>query len=650
MIPELGHVALILALLLALLLGALALLGAQRAQPRWMALAVPLAVGQSLFVFIAWGCLVHAFVHDDFSVRNVAENSNSLLPLAYRAAAAWGSHEGSMLLWVVMQAVWMLAVAASGRHLPSATLARVLGVMGLVSAAFALFVLATSNPFLRVFPIPLQGRDLNPLLQDPGMALHPPLLYMGYVGFSVAFAFATAALLSERPDPAWAGRSRRWTAAAWCFLTAGVAVGSWWAYTELGWGGWWFWDPVENAALMPWLVGTALLHALAVADRRGQFQAWTVLLAITCFTLSLLGTFLVRSGVLASVHAFAIDPRRGIFILGLLLLVVGGSLTLFALRAGRFVRPAAPAALLSREALMLIQGALLTVAAASVLLGTLYPLLIDALGLGKLSVGAPYFEAVFAPLMVPLVFLLGLGPLLRWQEPAAASGLWRRLRWVLAAAALAALGLAWWWGGDSLRLLLWLFLAAWAALALVLAVHERARRSPLGPWRGLARQGPGWWGMVLAHAGVAVFVIGVTVVRTFETESEVAIAPGQTVPVGGAVLAFVGVAPVPGPNYRSERGSFELRQDGRVVAMLHPEKRRYLSLPGTAMTEAGIASSWRGDVYVALGEALGDGAWSVRVQHKPGVTWIWGGCALMSLGGLLAALGRSSRSPHRKLT
>ena len=415
MIPEIGHFGLILACLLALLLGVLALVGAARDHAPWMAMARPLACGQALFVALAWACLVASFLRNDFSVRNVAENSNSMLPALYRFTAAWGSHEGSMLLWVLMQSLWMLAVAGFGRHLPAPVRARVLGVMGLLAAGFMLFVLLASNPFLRVFPVPAQGRDLNPLLQDPGMVFHPPLLYLGYVGFSVAFAFALATLLGGRPDADWARRARPWTLAAWCCLTLGVMLGSWWAYYELGWGGWWFWDPVENAALMPWLVGTALIHALALADRRGLFGAWAVLLAILCFSLSLLGTFLVRSGVLSSVHAFAIDPRRGLFIIALLLAVVGGSLVLFALRGGRLARREAFDAV-SRESLLLAHTLLLTVAAATVLLGTFYPLLVEVLGHGRLSVGPPYFDTVFVPLMAPAVFLMGVGPLARWRR------------------------------------------------------------------------------------------------------------------------------------------------------------------------------------------------------------------------------------------
>jgi len=650
MIPEAGHFALILALLLSLVLGALALAGAQRSDAAWMAMARPAAVGQSLFVLLAWACLVTAFVQNDFSVRNVAENSNSLLPLQYRIAAAWGSHEGSMLLWLTLHSVWMLAVARFSRRLPAAVAARVLGVMGLLAAGFALFVLATSNPFLRVFPIPLEGRDLNPLLQDPGMVIHPPLLYMGYVGFAVAFAFAIAALLGDRRDAAWARWARwarPWTTLAWCFLTLGVAVGSWWAYYELGWGGWWFWDPVENAAFMPWLAGTALIHALAVSERRNRLQAWTALLAILCFSLSLLGTFLVRSGVLTSVHAFAIDPARGVFILGFLLVVIGGSLALFAARAARFDESGRFDAL-SRESLLLTNTVLLTVAAASVLLGTLYPLVLEVFGLGRISVGPPYFDAVFAPLMAPVVFLIGVGPLARWQR-ASLPELWTLLRWALAVGALVGVVLPFAFGGWSPLVALGLFLAAWLVAATCVMVTQRLRRTPRAGWRGLGAQPLAWWGMTIAHLGVAVFVVGVTVVRAYQTEVETRMAPGDSVTVGGHVFTFEGVTQVAGPNYGAERGRFQIAHDGRPVGSLFPEKRRYVSLPATPMTEAAIDSGFTGDRYVALGEPLGQGAWTVRIYHKPFVTWIWGGCALMVLGGLLAVRGRQrALRPRRR--
>jgi len=642
MLPEIGHFALILALLLALALGVLPLAGAWRRHDPWMALAGPLAHGLALFVLLSWACLVASFLLNDFSVRNVAENSNSMLPAMYRFTAAWGSHEGSMLLWLLMQTLWMLALAALGRGLPLPVRARVLGVMGLLAAGFALFVLFASNPFLRLFPVPAQGRDLNPLLQDPGMVFHPPLLYLGYVGFSVAFAFAMDALLAGQAQTDWARRARPWTLAAWCLLTLGVMVGSWWAYYELGWGGWWFWDPVENAALMPWLVGTALIHALALTDRRGLFGGWALLLAILCYSLSLLGTFLVRSGVLSSVHAFAIDPKRGLFILALLLAVVGGSLALFALRAGRLARHEGFDAV-SRESLLLAQTLLLTVAAATVLLGTFYPLLVEVLGLGRLSVGPPYFDTVFVPLMAPAVFLMGVGPLARWQR-APLPDLWTRLRWALTCAVLLGITLPFAGGRWSPMIAVGLGLGCWVLLALAQTLRERLRSTSARGWRALTQPSRGWWGMLLAHLGVAVFVFGVTVVRGYQTESDLRMPPGSSVAVGAHVLRFEGVSPAAGPNYEADRGRFVLTRQGREVAVLEPEKRRYLSTPGMPMTEAAIRSGLFGDVYVSLGEPSGEGAWSVRVYHKPFVTWIWFGCLLMAAGGLVAAMDRRYRA------
>jgi len=642
MIAELGQLALVLALAVALVQGSLPIAGAARNRADWMALARPAAQTQCLLVMLAFGCLTAAFVQNDFSVLYVATNSNSSLPLQYRIAAVWGGHEGSLLLWLLMLNVWTVAVALFSAHLPQAVVARILAVMGLVAVGFLLFTLITSNPFERLFPAAADGRDLNPLLQDPGMIFHPPMLYMGYVGFSVAFAFAMAALLAGQAQTDWARRARPWTLAAWCFLTLGVALGSWWAYYELGWGGWWFWDPVENAALMPWLVGTALIHALALTDRRGLFGGWTVLLAIVCFSLSLLGTFLVRSGVLSSVHAFAIDPRRGLFILALLLAVVGGSLVLFALRAGRLAgRDGFDA--VSRESLLLAHTLLLTVAAATVLLGTFYPLLVEVLGLGRLSVGPPYFDTVFVPLMAPAVFLMGVGPLARWRR-APLPELWARLRWALLCAALLGITLPYAGGRWSPMLALGLGLGCWVLLALAKALHERLRDEPARGWSALAQPSRAWWGMGLAHLGVAVFVFGVTVVRGFQAEADVRMSPGSSVAVGRHVLRFEGVTRVNGPNYEAERGRFVLSRQGETVAVLQPQKRRYLSLPAMPMTEAAIDSGWFGDLYVSLGEAAGDGAWGVRVHHKPFVTWIWGGCALMALGGGIAALDRRYRA------
>jgi len=640
MIPELGHFALILALLLATLLGTLPLIGAQRGIAAWMALARPLATGQFLFIAFAFGCLAYSFIANDFSVINVATNSNSQLPLEYRIAATWGSHEGSMLLWVFMLGGWTAAVALKSRHLPDEMVARVLGVMGLVAVGFLLFMLLTSNPFDRLFPPAADGRDLNPLLQDPGMVFHPPLLYMGYVGFSVAFAFAIAALIGGRLDATWARWSRPWTTLAWSFLTGGIMLGSWWAYYELGWGGWWFWDPVENASFMPWLVGTALIHSLAVTEKRGTFKAWTVLLAITAFSLSLLGTFLVRSGVLTSVHAFATDPRRGVFILAFLALVIGGSLVLFATRApkvgggGRFEA-------VSRETFLLANNVLLIAATGSVLLGTLYPLFLDALNLGKISVGPPYFDTVFVPLMTPLVFLMGVGPLARWKE-AKLPDLWQRLKWALAVSLVTALLLPFAAGSWKPLVSFGLLLAAWIVTTTVVNVRERGRGVRGGIVAQLARQPRSYWGMIVAHLGIAVFIVGVTMVKGYETERDVRMSVGDKVIVGGYTLRFDGTTEATGPNYRAARGAFEVSRDGQHVTTQFPEKRVY-NAGGMPMTEAAIRSTPLGDLYVSLGEPVDGGAWSVRVYHKPFITWIWGGCLLMALGGLLALSDRRYR-------
>src|SRR6266545_4701476 len=520
MIPELGHFALILALLLATVQGTLPLVGAAKRIPAWTALARPAAQGQAVFVIFAWLALAYSFISNDFSVLNVATNSNSQLPIQYRFAATWGSHEGSMLLWVFMLNLWTLAVSIRSKHLPQEMVARVLGVMGLVSVGFLLFMLLTSNPFERLFPAAADGRDLNPLLQDPGMVIHPPMLYMGYVGFSVAFAFAIAALLSGRLDATWARWSRPWTTVAWAFLTIGIALGSGWAYYTLGWGGWWFWDPVENASFMPWLTGTALIHSLAVTEKRGAFRSWTVLLAILAFSLSLLGTFLVRSGVLTSVHAFATDPARGVFILVFLALVVGGSLTLFAWRAGK-VGLGGIFGVVSRESALLANNILLIVAMASVLLGTLYPLFLDALNLGKISVGPPYFDAVFYPLLAPAVFLMGIGPMARWSR-ASLPDLWTRLKWALGVAVAAAMILPFILGRWSPLIAAGLFLALWVIVSSIVNLGARLASSHRqGLIAKLSANSPSYYGMLLAHLGVAVFIVGVTLVKGYESEQDV---------------------------------------------------------------------------------------------------------------------------------
>ncbi|MBL0167931.1 MAG: heme lyase CcmF/NrfE family subunit [Propionivibrio sp.] len=650
MIPELGHFALIVSLCVALVQGTLPLLGAHWRRPQWIALARPAAIAQALLMAVAFACLTTAFVQNDFSVVYVAQHSNSLLPLPYRVAAVWGGHEGSLLLWVVMLTMWTLAVALFSKQLPDTMVARILGVLALVTAGFLLFILLTSNPFDRLLPAAEEGRDLNPLLQDPGLIIHPPMLYMGYVGFSVAYAFAVAALLSGQLDAAWARWSRPWTIAAWIFLTLGIALGSWWAYYELGWGGWWFWDPVENASFMPWLVGTALIHSLAVTEKRGSFKNWTVLLAISAFSLSLLGTFLVRSGVLTSVHAFATDPRRGIFILVFLVAVIGSSLALFAWRApkvglgGRF-------ALLSRESLLLTNNVLLVVACATVLLGTLYPLLIDALGAGKLSVGPPYFDSVFAPLMIPALFLMGVAPFARWKQ-ASFGELARTLRWAFVAAALVGLVAPFFFGEWKPLVALSLLLAAWIVFSGSLNFVERVQSTRAGqPFLSAALKQPrSFFGMHTAHVGIAVFVVGVAMVSGYQAEKDVKMEVGDSVSVGGYTFRFNGVRQEKGPNYVALVGDIDLLKGDRTIRKMNPEKRNYLS-SSMPMTEAAIDTGFLRDVYVSLGEPIDkarpDAAWAVRVYHKPFVDWIWGGCVLMALGGLLAMSDRRYRSRSR---
>ena len=645
MIPEIGHFALILALLISVAQAVLPIAGAARGDRVWMSVARPAARGTAFFVTLAYLCLAASFINNDFSVLNVATNSNSQLPLQYRIAASWGSHEGSLLLWVLMLAWWTLAVATFSKHMPDDMLARVIGVQGLVSVGFLLFMLTTSDPFDRLFPPAPDGRDLNPLLQDPGMVFHPPMLYMGYVGFSAAFAFAIAALLGGKLDATWARWSRPWTTMAWCFLTLGIALGSWWAYYELGWGGWWFWDPVENASFMPWLVGTALIHSLAVTEKRGSFKSWTVLLAISTFSLSLLGTFLVRSGVLTSVHAFATDPKRGVFILGFLVLVIGCSLALFAWRAPK-VGLGGKFDTVSRESFLLMNNVLLAVACASVLLGTLYPLFLDALNLGKISVGPPYFDSVFVPIMAPLVFLMGIGPIARWKK-AELPDLAVRLKWALGVSLATALIVPFIAGRWTPMIAFGLFLAFWVIASAAVGIKERVRHIKGGLWARLAAQGRAYWGMQLAHLGVAVFIIGVTLVKGYEVERDVRMDIGDSVTVGNYSFKFEGTREVQGPNFRGARGTVEVTKNGKYIEHLYPEKRIY-NVQQMPMTEAAIDSSVLGDIYVSLGEPVANGAWSVRVYSKPFVTWIWGGCVLMALGGLTALLDRRYRLLARR--
>ena len=646
MIPEIGHFALILCLALSIVQGVLPLVGAAKGNRALMEVARPAAAANAFFGTVAIGCLAYSFYLSDFTVLNVANNSNSLLPWYYKVAATWGSHEGSILFWTVTLGWWGAAVAFCARRLPAEMVARVTGVLGLVGMGFLLFMLLTSNPFLRLFPAPAEGADLNPLLQDPGMVFHPPLLYLGYVGFAVPFAFAIAALISGRLDAAWARWMRPWTTAAWVLLTLGIALGSYWAYYELGWGGWWFWDPVENSSFMPWLTGTALIHSLAVTEKRGCFRIWTVLLAILTFSLSLLGTFLVRSGVLTSVHAFATDPERGLFILAFLIIVIGLSFLLFAWRAptvglgGNF-------SLISRESMLLVNNVLLVVAMGAVLLGTLYPLFLDALNAGKISVGPPYFDAVFGPLMLPCVFLMGVGPLARWKD-ADPKALARELAWCLVAAIVA---------GAAIPLLMgefghWVFLGCTSAMFVFFAViqtfRHQIRNQPGNVFARLMRQPRAFWGMQLAHIGVAVFIIGVALVKGYQSERDVRMYEGETVTVAGYTFTFNGVETVRGPNYTADRGDFTLSVNGRELQHLYPEKRKYYSSNSMPMTESAIRHSITGDVYVSLGTPTNDGGWVVRAYYKPYVTWIWWGCIIMAAAGLWAASDRRYRRRKQK--
>ncbi|MDM0076200.1 heme lyase CcmF/NrfE family subunit [Variovorax sp. J2P1-59] len=644
MIPEIGVFSLVLALLVAVVQGSLPLAGAHWGVSAWIRLARPAALGQFIFAAIAFACLAWSFLDNDFSVLYVASNSHADLPTAYRFAAVWGGHEGSMLLWLCLLSAWTVAVALFSRQLPEAYVARVLAVMGWLSVGFLLFLLFLSNPFTRLMPPALVGRDLNPLLQDPGMVVHPPVLYMGYVGFSVAFAFAIAALLSGELNAAWARWSRPWTVAAWMFLTLGILMGSAWAYYVLGWGGWWFWDPVENASFMPWLVGTALIHSLAVTEQRGAFRSWTVLLAICTFSLSLLGTFLVRSGVLTSVHAFAVDPGRGLYILAFMVAVVGGSLLLFGWRApriglgGRF-------GLLSRESLLLSNNVVLTVAAMAVLIGTLYPLALDVLAGQKISVGPPYFEAVFVPIMVPAVFLMGVGPVARWKH-APLPELAHRLRWALAASGAAALLLPFTlpaeqrgWSAMSTFALL---LAAWAVASAAAHAWQRLGGAR-GGWIERARRQPrGWYGMLVAHAGIGVFIFGATMANGFESRQELRLNIGERAALAGFEFRFQGIAPASGPNYDAQRATVQVSRHGQPVVTLHPEKRIYRAQQ-MPLSQAAIDVGLTRDLFVALGDPLGDGAWTLRLHVKPFMAWIWAGCLLMAFGGLLAATDRRYR-------
>ena len=640
MIPEIGNVALILSLFLAVSLSLLPMLGSYTGQTRLMLSAKPLSVGLGVMLLIAFAMLTVAFAQDDFSVRYVAQNSNTALPIQYKISAVWGGHEGSLLLWVVILGMWTMAVSLLSKTLPLIMQARVLAVMGMIGVGFISFTLLTSNPFWRLLPeAALQGADLNPLLQDFGLIVHPPMLYMGYVGFSVAFAFAIAALLDGHYDAAWVRWSRPWTSVAWAFLTAGIALGSWWAYYELGWGGWWFWDPVENASFMPWLVGTALLHSLAVSEKRGLFKNWTLLLAILAFSLSLLGTFLVRSGVLTSVHAFASDPDRGYFVLVLLAITVGGSLLLFALRATT-VESQVGYRFWSRETFLLSNNVLLVIAALTILLGTLYPLFLDALGGGKISVGPPYFNAAFVPLMVLLVVAMGFGLGSKWKR-INPTELLRLLRSPALIAVVLGLAFPFTYAGEfnastalAAALLVWLLAASWVDLS------RRLRHQNW--WRGLRQLNPGYYGMLMAHFGVGVMALGIAVVSHYSVQKDLRMGVGDQATLGQYEFTFMGVKNVVGPNFTAVEGQVKVVKDSDFVAYLLPQKRTYTSR-GQVMTEASIDPALSRDIYVAMGEPLSDGAWAMRLHIKPLIRWIWLGALMMALGGMLAVWDKRYR-------
>jgi cytochrome c-type biogenesis protein CcmF len=643
MAAEYGHIALLIALAFACVQSIAPLVGAQTNREWLMQYARPMALGQATFLLISFIALTYCFLVDDFSVAYVANNSNSLLPTMFKVSAVWGAHEGSLLLWVLMLGLWGAAVALFSRSLPLDMVARVLAIMGMVGVGFILFTIFTSNPFDRSLPsIPTDGADLNPLLQDFGLVIHPPTLYMGYVGFSVAFAFAIAALLGGRLDAAWARWSRPWTTAAWVFLTLGIALGSWWAYYELGWGGWWFWDPVENASFMPWLVGTALIHSLAVTEKRGVFKSWTVLLAIFAFSLSLLGTFLVRSGVLTSVHSFAADPTRGVFILALLGLCVGGSLTLYALKAPT-VSSAGKFKLLSRESFLLANNALLIVATLTILLGTLYPLIVDFVSGEKLSVGSAWFNTMFVPLAAALTSLAGIGAMSRWKTMSGKLLIAQIAGSVLLAIFVAAIFPLVYAGEMNFKVAIGLFVAT---LLISITLRDVWVKSK-GKISRVFKLTLSYWGMVFAHLGVAITVIGVTVVSNFSDEKALKMSPGETATLSGYDFKFAQIGTMQGPNFTAHVGVFEVYQQGDLVATLHAEKRRY-TVKGSMMTEAAIDAGLFRDLYVSMGEPLADGAWAMRLQVKAFMRWVWLGAIFMSIGGLLAILDKRYRMRVKK--
>ena len=635
MLVELGHYALILALLLAGAQAFFGLAGPKLGSERWLAVVPSAACGQFVFVALAVGVLVHAFIGNDFSVHYVAENSNSALPLFYRVTAMWGAHEGSMLLWILVLTLWTMALVARSHTMPPAFAARALGILGLISFFFLLFTLATSNPFLRLIPAPPDGNDLNPVLQDPAFAVHPPILYMGYVGFSVSFALACAAMIEGRRDNLWAQWMRPWTVMAWAFLACGIALGSWWAYYELGWGGFWFWDPVENASFMPWLIGTALIHSLAVTDKRGLFKSWTLLLAVTAFSLSLIGTFLVRSGVLVSVHSFAADPSRGLFILALLVVMIGGALALYAWRAP-LMKSAVGFDFISRESFLLFNNILLTIAAAVVFGGTLAPMIADTLGLGTLSVGPPYFNPSFLVPILPMLALVALGMHARWRR----GGLGEARRPVLLALGVALiLGLALSLGvyAHPLKLTpVGAVIGIWIILSSLIDPIDRLRRGLRLP-ASVA-------GMSIAHIGLGIFVLGITFVQSNTIERDIALKPGESAELGAYKFLYQGGQDIVGPNYEGFRGTVSITRNGVPVSVLYPEKRRYW-VQGTVQTTAAIAPAFNRDLLAALGENVGAGAWSLRLQYRPLIRFVWIGALIMAIGGVTAVIGRRRAQP-----
>ncbi len=652
MIPEIGQFALILALVVAVVQGTLPLIGAHRGDPGWIAVARPAAITQVLLVALSFACLTHAYVVSDFSVLNVANNSHSAKPMLYKISGVWGNHEGSLLLWVLILALFGSAVAVFGGNLPEAFRARVLAVQSLIAVGFLAFTIFTSNPFERLVPAPIDGNGLNPLLQDPGLAFHPPFLYLGYVGFSMAFSFAVAALIEGRVEPAWARWVRPWTLAAWCFLTIGIGLGSWWAYYELGWGGWWFWDPVENASFMPWLAGTALLHSAIVVEKRDALKNWTILLAILTFSLSLLGTFLVRSGVLTSVHAFASDPERGVFILMFLAIVVAGSLTLYAIRAPGMKRGGLFAPI-SREGALVLNNLLLSIACAGVLIGTLYPLFLDSLTGEKVSIGPPYFNLVFGVIMMPLLLAVAVGPLLPWKRGDLAGAV-ARLK-VAFAVALAAILLTLVMAYDGPWLAIPMVgVGAWVTVSAVVEFADRIKLFRTGAaesWRRARNLPRAAWGMTLAHAGLGITMLGIVGVSAWEMERAQVMRAGDSIEFAGFHFTFEGAQPMRGPNYSGTEGVFTVRRHagGEPLSTLRPETRTYPN-PPMQTTEAAIQPALTGDLYAVVGDPDGSGGWSTRLHHKPMIHWIWGGSLIMVLGGFVSLSDRRLRvgAPSRK--